>query len=451
MQTQKLAAFAAKLQYGDLSEATVRAAKQCFLDWLANAVRGSQSPSTKLMEKVLAREKCAARDATVFTDAPYRASAMQAALVNGMSSHSLDFDDLHNASIIHLATVVMPAALAVAERDGLSGRELVAAIVAGYEIGARVGETVNPRSYYFWHTTGTAGTFGAAAAAGRLLGLDEARMVACLGTAGTQAAGLWEFLVDGAMSKTLHAGKAAMHGILAADLSRAGFTAAKRILEGDKGFCKAMDPQCDLGKLTVGLGEGYKIDDNSFKPYACCKHCHPAINAMLELCAERNLEASQIVSIAVETNDTAECLVNNAQPKTPYGHKFSLQYCLAAAARYGQVGLDEFTEEKIADTEAQRLMRIVRVSVSDALQREFLQNPEKWSVKLRVETEGGASYSKFIPYPKGDPQNPVSYEESEAKFRAMARPVYDEARIEALLRTVRTLETIENIGTAFFA
>ena len=451
MQTQELAAFAAKLQYGDLSEATVHAAKQCFLDWLANAVRGSQSLSTKLIEEVLVREKCVAEDATVFTAEPYRTSAMQAALVNGMASHSLDYDDLHNASIIHLATVVMPAALAVAERDHLSGRELVAAIVAGYEVGARVGETVNPRSYYFWHTTGTAGTFGAAAAAGRLLGLDETQMVACLGTAGTQAAGLWEFLVDGAMSKTLHAGKAAMHGILAADLSRAGFTAAKRILEGDKGFCKAMDPQCDLGKLTAGLGAGYKIDDNSFKPYACCKHCHPAINAMLDLCAEHALEASRIASIAVETNDTAECLVNNPQPQTPYGHKFSLHYCLAAAARYGQVGLDEFTEEKIADAEAQRLMQTVRVSVSEALQKEFLQNPEKWSVKLSIETKDGAFYSKFIPYPKGDPQNPVSYEESEEKFRAMTRPVYDEARIEALLRTVRTLETIENIGTAFFA
>lgn len=158
MQTQKLAAFAANLRYEELDEQTVRIAKQCFLDWLGNAIRGSQALSTKLMEKVLVRERCAAADATVFTADPYRTSAMQAALVNGMASHSLDFDDLHNASIIHLATVVMSAALAVAERDGLSGRALLTAIVAGYEIGARVGETVNPHSYYFWHTTGTAGT-----------------------------------------------------------------------------------------------------------------------------------------------------------------------------------------------------------------------------------------------------------------------------------------------------
>lgn len=450
MQTQQLAAFAANLHYEDLSETTVRIAKQCFLDWLANAVRGSQSPSTKLMEKVLARESCGAKDATVFAAAPYRTSAMQAALINGMASHSLDFDDLHNASIIHLATVVMPAALAVAERDGLSGRALIAAIVAGYEVGARVGETVNPHSYYYWHTTGTAGTFGAAAAAGRLLELDEAQMVACLGTAGTQAAGLWEFLADGAMSKTLHAGNAALHGILSADLSREGFTAAKRILEGDQGFCKAMDPDCDLGKLTVGLGKGYKIDENSFKPYACCKHCHPAINAMLDLCAEQRLEAAQIAAVTVQTNDTAECVVNNVTPKTAYGHKFSLQYCLAAAARYGQVGLDAFSEEKIADAEAQRVMHVVQVKKDEALQQAFLQNPEKWSVKLRVETLDGASYSKFIPYPKGDPQNPVSYEESEAKFRSMARPVYGEARIEKLLQAVRTMETLKNTGAAFF-
>lgn len=450
MQTQKLAAFAANLRYEELDEQTVRIAKQCFLDWLGNAIRGSQALSTKLMEKVLVRERCAAADATVFTADPYRTSAMQAALVNGMASHSLDFDDLHNASIIHLATVVMSAALAVAERDGLSGRALLTAIVAGYEIGARVGETVNPHSYYFWHTTGTAGTFGAAAAAGRLLGLDEARMVACLGTAGTQAAGLWEFLADGAMSKTLHAGKAALHGVLAADLSREGFTAAKRILEGEKGFCKAMDPHCDLGKLTAGLGKGYKIRENSFKPYACCKHCHPAINALLDLCAAQDLKSAQIASIAVKTNDTAECLVNNAQPKTAYGHKFSLQYCLAAAARYGQVGLDEFTEEKIADAEAQRIMQAVRVQADGALQQEFLKNPEKWSVELTVETVDGALYRKFIPYPKGDPQNPVSYEASEAKCGALARAVYDEARIASLLQTVRQMESVENVGAAFF-
>lgn len=450
METKILAQAAAELNYNDLSSTTVQIAKQCFLDWLANAIRGSQSPSTKIMEKILLKEAPAAKIATVFSDKPYRTSAIQAALVNAMASHSLDFDDLHNASIIHLATVVIPAALAVAERDECSGQELIAAIVAGYEVGARVGETVNPRSYYFWHTTGTAGTFGAAAAAGNLLHLDADQMTACLGTAGTQASGLWEFLIDGAMSKTLHAGKAAMHGILSADLSQEGFTAAQKILEGDKGFCKAMDQSCDLKKLTDGLGERFKIDENSFKPYACCKHCHSAINAMLELCAEHGLKAADIAGVTVKTNNTAACLVDNSQPKTAYGHKFSLHYCLAAAAHYGKVGLDEFTEERIQDVEAQRLMKLVEVIVDDAMEREFAKNPDKWSVELIVRLANGVTYHKFIPYPKGDPQNPVSYEETEEKFRAIVEPVYSVEQIEALLNTVRNMENLKNIGAVFF-
>lgn len=216
---------------------------------------------------------------------------MNAALANGAFSHALDMDDLHNASIIHLGTVVVPAALAVAEQIGASGKQLITAIAAGYEIGARVGEAVNPDSYFFWHTTGTAGTFGAAAAAAKLLTLDAEQTAHCLGSAGSQAAGLWEFLQEGAMSKTLHAGKAAFNGIFAAFLAKEGFTGATKILEGEKGFCLAMTSKAKLNKLTEGLGQGkYKIDENAFKPYAACKHCHASINAVQLIGRDYNLD-----------------------------------------------------------------------------------------------------------------------------------------------------------------
>ncbi len=194
--------------------------------------------------------------ANVFTGKNEQASALNAAFCNGSASHSLDFDDLHNPSIIHLACVVIPPVFALGEAEHKNGKSMLAATVAGYEVGARVGESVIPESYFFWHTTGTAGTFGAAASAASMLGLDEETFLQALGSAGTQAAGLWEFLKEGAMSKTLHTGKSSYAGVLSAYLAQKGFTGATQILEGEKGFCKAMVAKPHLEKINGGIGQG---------------------------------------------------------------------------------------------------------------------------------------------------------------------------------------------------
>ncbi|WP_337995423.1 MmgE/PrpD family protein [Oleispirillum naphthae] len=449
MTTEALARAVASLRYEDLPQTTRQNAKQCFLDWLACCICGAPQPAAEILRREIAREGGGAPAATVFSAAPFRASALNAALLNGAASHALDMDDLHNASIIHLGTVVAPAALAVAERDRLSGRELIAAIVAGYEAGARVGEAVNPGSYFFWHTTGTAGTFGAAAAAARLLKLDAAATVSCFGSAGTQAAGLWEFLIDGAMSKSLHAGKAAMNGILAADLAKAGFTAARQILEGEKGFCRAMTAEPDLAKLTEGLGERYEIDENGFKAYTCCRHCHAAINAAQILRIEEEISPADVAAITVKTNRVAAALVDNPAPKTAYGHKFSLQYCTAAAVTHGRVGLAEFSEAAVAEPETRRLMAATQVVVDAALDAEYARDPKKWSAEVAIETRGGKRFSRFVPYPKGDPQNPLSYAETEEKFRGVATPVLGGERTARLLAVCAGLERVPDIAAAF--
>jgi len=450
MQTRELACFAAELSYDALPAATIQTAKQCILDTIGCCIRGSLEPSSVIMRRVVERQE-GKREATVLSSRPFRTTALTAALANGCAMHSLDMDDLHNASIIHLGTVVVPAALAVAEQAGASGKELILAIVAGYEVGARVGEAVNPESYFFWHTTGTAGTFGAATAAAKLLQLDAEQMLFCLGSAGTQAAGLWEFLKEGAMSKTLHAGKAAMNGILAAWLAQEGFTAATHILEGEKGFCQAMTAAAHLEKLTAHLGSGqFKIDENSFKPYAACKHCHPAINAAQTLCTANNLAADQIASIYIQTNAVADNLVNNPDPQNTYGCKFSIQYCTAAAIRYGKVGVAEFEPEKIADGELRRLMADTKVVIDAELDADFRQNPEKWSVWLTLTDTAGREYHHFIEYPKGDPQNPVSYAETEEKVRTLAGAVYPEKVIvEELLQKIDALESLQNASGLF--
>jgi 2-methylcitrate dehydratase PrpD len=341
--TENLAERIVRVRYRDLPENTVKMAKQCVLDWLGNSVRGWSQKNMAIMSEVLG----GAGDgpATMFNGQKNAGNSVYyAAMLNAAASHSLDFDDLHNASIIHLGCVVVPPAWALAQSKNLSGRDFLAAVVAGYEAGARIGECVNPESYHFWHTTATCGVFAAAAAAGSLLKLNREQMVECLGTAGTQSAGLWEFLIDGAMSKTLHIGKAVFGGLLAAELTQKGFTGAKKILEGEKGFCLAMLPSPHWNALTGGEAGKYKIDENSFKPYACCKHTHPANYAAQVLRAEHGLALSDLASLEIKTNAVAKNLVDNPAPQNPYGSKFSLQYCVSAMIKYGKLGVDEFSE-----------------------------------------------------------------------------------------------------------
>lgn len=452
MHTVELARFVAGLQYEDLSPKTRDSAKQCLLDWLAVCIRGSLERPAIIMQELVERQG-GHEEATVFARKPFRTTALLAALANGAASHALDNDDLHNASIIHLGTVVVPAALAVAEQINASGKDLITAIVAGYEVGARVGEAVNPGSYYFWHTTGTAGTFGAAAAAAKLLGLDTAQTAHCLGSAGAQAAGLWEFLKAGAMSKTLHAGKAAMNGILSAFLAKEGFTGATTILEGEKGFCLAMTPEAKLIKLTEGLGQGnYKIDENSFKPYACCRHCHSAVNASLLLCSDHQLSPEQIAEVVIKTNAMADNLVNNPEPKNSYGCKFSMQYCVAAAITFGRLSVSEFDSDKMSDATVQRLMRLIAIQVDRQLDEEFRLEPDKWSALVIITTTDGKEYQRFIEYPKGDPKNPMTHEDTTEKFRLLVSGAgYDADKIAALIALVSGMEQISAMSKVFFA
>lgn len=438
--TKQLGYYASQLRYKDLSEHTIEVAKKCIFDWAGVCIRGSQEPPLRILRGLL--QKGAGADcATVLTKPALRTSAWDAAFLNGAASHSLDFDDLHNASIIHLATVVVPPALAVTEAEQKSGRDLITAVVAGYEIGARVGESIIPESYHFWHTTGTAGIFGAAAAAGNVLGLDGDQMVQCLGTAGTQAAGLWEFLIDGAMSKSIHAGKASYAGVLSAYLSREGFTGASRILEGDKGFCKALSPSPHWDKLTAGLGNGhFKIDDNSFKPYACCKHSHAAIFA--GICLRESFRPEDIAKATIYVNDITDSLINNPEPRTAYGCKFSIQYCLAVALIYGEVGIDRFTETAIQDPAVRDLMARIKVVRDPEIEAIKAADPTKLASRVEVELKNGEKREQLVEYPKGDPDNTLTIPEMRAKFDSLAVPVIGEEAAAAVADMILNLEDV---------
>lgn len=445
MTTKALAEFTSALKYKKLSGHSVEMAKRCMLDWLGIAIRGSQEPPSRIIRETVV--DTGTQTATVFSGTGLKASMLDAAFCNAAASHSLDFDDLHNPSIIHLACVVVPPVFAIGEAEHKSGKDMIAAVCAGYEAGGRVGESVIPESYFFWHTTGTAGTFGAAAAAANLLQLTPEQTVNCYGSAGTQAAGLWEFLKEGAMSKVLHAGKSAYAGVLSAYLSQKGFTGASKILEGEKGFCRAMVKEPHLEKLTEGLGKGrLKIDDNSFKPYACCKHSHAAIYAVKTLCDEYHIKLEDVDKVIIFVNEITNYLINNPAPKNPYGCKFSIQYCTSAMLKNGAVGIEEFTPEAIQDPVVRDLMSRTEVVLDSEIEKIHSDNPAKLASKVALILKDGRQVERQVDFPKGDPDNPLTWDEARAKFLHLAIPVYGEVKSKKLCELVEHLEKSEDFA-----
>lgn len=444
MTTKELSTFTSALTYSKLSEHTIDMAKKCILDHLGVAIRGSKEKPAEIIRSVVL--KAGGDEATVFDGNNTKTTALNAAFCNGAASHTLDFDDLHNPSIIHLACVVVPPALALAEANHKNGQELITAVCAGYEAGARTGESVIPESYFYWHTTGTAGIIGAAAAAANILHLDEQQTLMCYGSAGTQAAGLWEFLKEGAMSKALHAGKGSYAGVLSAQLAQAGFTGASKILEGEKGFCHAMVGEPHLEKLVVGLGDGLKIDNNSFKPYACCKHSHAALYAVQVLRKEYGLQASDIAGIKIYVNDITNYLINNPNPQNPYGCKFSIQYCVAAMMKYGVVGVEQFNPDVINDEVVHQLMANTEVILDEEIEKIHQEDSAKLASRVEIVCKDGRCLSKQVDFPKGDPDNPFSWEEAKEKFMSLAVPVYGEDKAEKIYTFVKTLETCKDVA-----
>jgi 2-methylcitrate dehydratase PrpD len=436
----------AAAKYEDLPPNVVADTRRAILDWLGSALAGSLEPPARFVQHVVTRLGTS-NEATVFS--ARRASAAGAALANGVASHILELDDIHKGSTIHGAAPIIPAALAVAEREHSNGQAFLLAVTLGYEAALRIGEAVNPDHYRFWHPTGTAATFGAAVAAGSLLGLDAAQMLDALGTAGTQAAGLWEFNADGAMSKHLHPGKAAFNGVLAADLAAAGFTGATRILEGERGFFRAMARTFDAARVTANLGETWKISENCYKMHSCCGHTHSAIDVALEL--RPRARSSEIAGIEIETYGPGYEIVKEMNPRTPYAGKFSLAYCVGAALVDGRVGLEQFSQERFGPNGVRHsvissLLQRTRVIVADDLTAKY---PAAWPTRIAIQLAEGTVLRGASDFPRGNPENPVTTEELEAKFVALVAPRFGNDVAQRGVELVRGIEACSDIGLPF--
>jgi 2-methylcitrate dehydratase PrpD len=447
-----LAEFLADTTYDDLPAPVIEECYRATLDWLGSALAGALEPPAR-MAQIVSHGLGFATDATVLGAG--QASAAAAALANGVASHILELDDVHKGSTLHAAAPVLSAALAVGEREHASGHAFTLAVALGYDAALRVGEAVNPSHYRFWHPTGTAATFGAAAAAGSILRLTSAQMLDALGTAGTQAAGLWEFNADGAMSKHLHPGKAAFNGVLAADLARLGFTGATRILEGERGFFRATAAAFDATRITHELGQRWKITENCYKLHSCCAHTHTAIDVALDIRARRGWSAQQaleeIATIDLETYEAGYDIVKDLDPTTPYRGKFSLAYCVAVALVEGRVGLEQFDSSRFGDdgvTEPNvaALLARIRVNVRDDLSRMY---PAQWPTRVTVTTRDSGMERGMNGYPRGNPENAVSIETLEEKFLGLVAPRYGDAFAARALNVARAVGDCADVRKLF--
>lgn len=376
-----------------------------------------------------------------------RVSPFAAGLLNGVLAHALEFDDSHRRGKVHPGAVVIPAALAAAEVAGAGGRDFVAAVAVGYEVMIRVAMALGTGAHrrQGWHATSTAGTFGAAAAAGRLLGLTRAQVTSALGLAGTQSGGLWAFKADGSMAKRFHAGRAAQGGLQAAALAGGGLTGPRFIFEAeDGGFLRAFSEEARPDLLTEGLGERWEAAQVSLKPYPCCRTIHPAIEAALQLAGPGRIPPQSIRRILVHTHSVAA--IQNGLPQPPQNRvqaQFSLPYCVAVALAYGPPRLEHFAPPWLSDRTVLDLLARVEIHVSPEMDRLY---PQLWPARVEVVTDRGERFAAEARFARGDPEHPLGRDEVEAKFMACAPRCLGEGEARVLLANLWGVEAVTDMG-----
>ncbi|HQU48170.1 MAG TPA: MmgE/PrpD family protein [Casimicrobiaceae bacterium] len=439
-----LAAFAANLRLSDVPAPVVLRAQELMVDWLGSALAGKGARPVEAIVR-FAEAMGPADGPSEILIRRRGTSPLLAAMANGAASHFAEQDDVHNGSVFHPATVVFPPALAAAQAEGASGAEFLAACIAGYEVGIRVGEFLGRSHYKVFHTTGTAGTLAAAAAVGRLLRLTPAQMIDALGSAGTQSAGLWEFLRDGADSKQLHTAHASAAGLAAAYLARDGLTGAKRILEGAQGLAAGMSSDADPSRLDDRLGTRWALAETSFKFHAACRHTHPAADALQQVMRGHGIRAEDVKRVIARVHQGAiDVLGPVVDPSTVHQSKFSMGTVLAMIAVEGRAGLAEF-DASYRDPRVVAFRERVTMVLDDEVDRAY---PARWIGKVTVETNDGRAFEGRVDEPKGDPGNTLTPDELEDKAVRLAgyRGGATDAEMRRAIAAIRALPAMPRVG-----
>ena len=416
-----LASHAASWRNRTLSPALEHHARRALVDWFAATLPGSLQPPATLLAAVLATGRGSGA-AVCYADGQ-RGAVRHAALLNGVSSHIVEFDDIHRNSGYHPGSPTISAALAAAQDRGVGMDALLRAVVAGYEVSCRIGLAVQPSHYRMWHTTGTVGTFGAAAAVAVLAGCDETGVAHALATAATMAGGLQQAFRGDGMSKPMHAGHAADAGTLAALAAAAGVTGALDVLHGPAGFAAATSE--DTGKWDAaldGLGEWFAIESITFKNHGCCGHIFPALDALAALRAEHGFGPADIAGIHVAGYRATKDVCDRPHARTEAECRFSTQYCAAALLHLGGVRLAAFAPQHRADSAFHALMDRITVSMAPDLADAY---PARRPARVTVTLRDGPVLECFQPTRKGDPDLPLSDEELSAKFHELAGPAME--------------------------
>jgi 2-methylcitrate dehydratase PrpD len=447
-ETATLAAYVADVEFQDIPHAVRERAKILTLDFLGSAIRARrEAESTPALLKML---QALALDgegkATVFGDSKRWTPAV-AALLNGALGHSLDFDDTHADSSLHPSAPVVPAAFAVGELVGASGRDVLTAIVAGYEVCCRLGNALDPTSHYArgFHPTATAGTFGAAAAAAKLFGLSTQQIISAFGVSGSQAAGSLQFLVNGAWNKRYQVGAAAMNGVIAATLARNGFIGATDSIEGVHGLLVGYSDNAHPDKAVAGLGEVHETMKVGVKPYPSCRYTHAALDALIAMRREHNLTPDQIRRVEIGLHRNGITLTGDAatkrHPTSIVGGQFSMFFTGAVALDQGRFGWDDYA--RLGDAAVNALADRFDVVQDDRLE---IGRSHPFGARVAITTDDGV-HERLYADPSGEPSSFPDAQAVQQKFLQLARPVL-RGGAEKFADAILSLETFDHVGAA---
>jgi 2-methylcitrate dehydratase PrpD len=429
--TRTLSRYIVQARYEDLPAPVRKEAVRTLVNWVGVAVGGSRHETIDRAVKALA-PFCSSSHAGVLGRSE-RFDILNAALINGVSSHVFDFDDTHLKTIIHPAAPVTPAVLAYSEYHHVAGIELLNALVLGMETECRIGNAVYPDHYdRGWHITGTAGPFGAAAAIGKLLGLSEQRMVWALGLAASQPVGFRESF--GSMNKSFNPGRAAHNGMTAAILAAADFTSSEQMIEAPRGWAPTISTKQDYEQITSGLGQRYEAALNAYKPFACGVVLHPAIDAAIQLRNRFGIRAEQVDRIALQVNPLVIELTGKKTPQTGLDGKFSVYHAVAIAIIEGAAGQKQFSDRAVHEPAVQALRAKVVPTADPSIK------PEQVDCQIRL--TDGRTLSQRIEHALGSARAPLSDEALEAKFLDLVVDILSPARARRLLDTCWNVEKL---------
>ena len=426
--TKTLCGHLAAAQFGDLSAAAQREARRGVLDWIGCALAGSRHKTIATLLAVL-QEVSGKPQATVL-GRKLQLGLLDAPLANGQMGHVLDYDDTHMGGVVlHTSSPVLAALFALAERTPVSGADFMLAYAIGFEAGVRAGRTAPGHHKGGWHLTGTLGSIAAGVASAKLLKLDRQRMTYAMGIAATEAAGMQQN--RGTMCKSFHAGKAASNGVLAALLAERGFDSTQEIIEGKRGFSRIYSDVAAPEQLTAGLGDGWLIESNGHKPYACGVVLHPLIDAVIALRNRDGVDPAAVSEVNLRVHPLVLSITGVVEPSTGLQSKFSTVHSAAVALIDGNAGIAQYSDANAVDPAVASLRRKIRPVADDTLRKD-----EAYAAV----TVGGKRHEVHIAHASGTADNPMSDAAIETKFLANATPVIGRERAERARDFVRSLE-----------